>query len=104
MVTAAAVGALRLLALSGVPNPDPHSLALQLESPADAAVISLWTPALTLLGRWRCGPLGAGWQQVALPPGILAGAPDGILYVTVQLERGAKRSAPIKPLRLYKTR
>jgi hypothetical protein len=90
--------------MGGLPNPDPQALALKLEGPADGTVISLWTPALVLLGTVRSGALGAGWQQVPLPPALLAVAPRGLLYATVTLERGSQRSAPIKPLRLYKTR
>jgi hypothetical protein len=97
-------GPLQVLGLRGAPNPDPRAVAILLSGPADAAELRLWTPALVLIGSVRSGPLAAGWQQVPLPAGLLAAAPRGLCYATVRLERGAQRSAPVAPLRLFRLR
>ena len=93
-----------MLGFRAVPNPDPSGFALKLAGPADRAVIRLWTPALVLVGTLDSLPLGAGWRTVPIPASLWALAPRGLLYATVQLQRGAQRSLPVAPLRLVRLR
>jgi len=86
----------------GVPDPDPRRLALELSLPVDDVVLKLWTPALVLIGVQHSGPLGRGWQSLSLDPALWARAPQGLVYASLEARQGARQSAPVATLRLFR--
>ncbi len=71
----------------GVPDPNPYQLAVDLAGPADALEVRIYTKSLVLALGFRTGPLGIGWNPVALPS-ALGRLPNGLYYVQVRADRG----------------
>ena len=95
-------GALEILACLPVPNPDPLWIALNLDGSADDVELKLYSPGLTLLKQLSSGPLPSGWSKVPLPAEFLSAVPHGLCYLSVRAKRGAQRSLPASPARLYR--
>jgi hypothetical protein len=85
------------LALVPVPNPGARSVALKLSAACDRVTLRLWTANLVLVMELSQGPLAAGWGSIALPPWTL---PNGLYFLTATAIQGARRTAPVPPVRL----
>jgi O-glycosyl hydrolase len=89
-------GPLRILRAVPVPNPNPASLALDLEGPADGVVLGVFTEALVQVRQVEIPVrLNAGWSNVPLGS-ALKNLPLGLYFARVQATRaGAKSPAVI---------
>lgn len=85
-----------------MPNPDPHEIRFYLAGRADQVTLRLWTPSLILLGQATGGPYSAGWNSLALNPGLGAPMPLGLSYFTIQAEQGSRKSPHRPPGRLVR--
>lgn len=95
---------MQVLVCQGVPNPDPLTVAVQLNGPADQVELRLYSPGMTLLAKLNVGPLAGGWTQIPLPAEWINAAPHGLAFVTVQAKRQAQRSLPFVPTRVFRLR
>ena len=97
-------GALQVLAAVPLPDPDPLSVMVQLNGPADSVELRLYSPAMTLLGKVQSGPCITGWNNIPLPGDWLSAAPHGLVYLDCRALRGGQRSLPVAPARFFRTR
>lgn len=73
------------------PNPNPLSLALELEGPADQLNLKLYSRAEVLVYSLDGGPAPAGWSRLPLPAGWEHDLANGAYYGVLQASRhGAK--------------
>jgi beta-glucanase (GH16 family) len=80
-------GPLAVQGVFPVPNPNPNSLAVELNGPADAVNVRVFTKALVLALEFSRPGLAAGWQRISVPGGW-QNLPSGLYYVQVQAIRG----------------
>jgi O-glycosyl hydrolase len=91
-------GLLRILGVVPVPNPNPVSLALNLEGPADGVLLGVFTEALVQVRQAKIPVrMDAGWNTVPLGS-ALKNLPLGLYFVRVQ----ATRAGASSPARIVK--
>ncbi|MGH7442362.1 MAG: IPT/TIG domain-containing protein [bacterium] len=91
--TQAGEGALEILGIYPVPNPNPDRFAVDLAGPADSLNVEIYSKAFVLALKFSVPALSAGWNPVPLPP-TWGGLASGLYYVRVLVLRGASTSAP----------
>jgi len=78
-------GPARVARVLACPNPDPDSLAVQMDGPADELQVAVYTKALTLVRRLDLRvSLRQGWNTVPLDASALAGLPAGLYFASVR--------------------
>ena len=85
--------ALQILRAVPVPNPNPRSLWLQLQGPADGVELRIYTQAFVIVGVLQGPGQSAGWNRLDLGSALGAGLPPGSYYLEVRARRGAAQSA-----------
>jgi spore germination protein YaaH len=92
-------GTLQILAGRPFPNPEPQSIRVLLDGPADVVRLKIYTVNMQVLGKVEAFPgsnYNGGWCAVPLDADLRGKLPNGTLYFVVEAQRGATRS--LKPL------
>jgi len=87
-------GPLKILSVSGVPNPNPRSLVVQLSGPADWVEADVFTAAEVLALQAGIGASGPGYNQILLPRALQSLA-SGVYFVRIRASEGGQ-PAPVK--------
>jgi hypothetical protein len=86
--TPADSGVRRVDASLASPNPNPSSVMLKLAGNMDEIELRIYTPALVMASKSLSGPLAMGWSGIAIDPGFLASASNGIYYYRLLAKNG----------------
>jgi hypothetical protein len=69
------------------PNPNPGSVAVQLNNKVDKLTLKIYSTAMTVIDSVSSGPSAAGWSAISLPPTFLATATNGTYYYVITAEK-----------------
>jgi hypothetical protein len=86
--TPADSGVKRVDASLASPNPNPGSIMVKLAGNMEELELRIYTPALVMASKSLSGPLPMGWSGIAIDPGFLASASNGIYYYRLLAKNG----------------
>ena len=75
-----------------VPNPGPHSVAVELNKPVDRLTLKIYAKSMVCISSVSSGGAGAGWVTLPLPTEFLMSAASGTYYYVVTAERNGSQS------------
>lgn len=88
-------GPLVIDAVAAWPDPNPSTLSIKLQGPADRVDIRIYTAAWILAARWEGGPYTWGWNRFDLDQGWSQALAQGIYYIQVRAYRGSVVSSSV---------
>jgi hypothetical protein len=91
-VPPASGGDLEILESHPYPNPNPGSISVLLNGPAESLELKVYTAAMVAVGSRQRGASLGGWVQIPLPDGIKNSASAGLYYYVVSGRNGGKRA------------
>jgi hypothetical protein len=81
-------GIKRVDASQASPNPNPGSIMVKLAGDMDEIELRIYSPALVMASKSLSGPLPMGWSGIAIDPGFLASASNGLYYYRLLAKNG----------------
>jgi len=79
-------GPLRILNMQAMPNPNPHSIAINLAGSADSVELAVYTPSMVKVSATTTGPMEPGWNRI--PVASLLQGERGLLFLVAVARRG----------------
>ena len=86
-----------MLAFEPWPIPNPSVMAVELDGTADHVELRVYSPAMDLESVVDSGPCVPGWNEIPMPAGWMAKAPNGVYFVRVAAWLDGSVSEPFKP-------